>query len=118
MIFVIVFVSIAIIIVLAILGKKFIGDPGVTYLQMTEASSSVESMKALLLSLTHEQLSKFKNWNLLLFSGMLFQYFIMMFYSSSIFFKNKNPFKAFWITIKDTLGRKILKNILFLFYET
>lgn len=112
MIFVIALVSVAIIIFVAFLGKKFIGDPGITYAQMTEASASVEAMKTLLNSLNPEQLSRFKNWNLLLFFGILFQYFIMMFYSSSIFFKNKNPFKAFWITIKDTFGRKILKNIL------
>ena len=115
MIFVIVVVAISIIVIVALLGKKFIGDPGVTYSQMTEASTSVEAMKALLNSLNPEQLSRFKNWNLLLFFGMLFQYFILMFYSSSIYFKEKNPFKAFWVTIKDTLGRKIFSNI-FLFF--
>ena len=114
MVFVIIFVSIAIVILVAIIGKKFIGDPGVTYTQITEASASVEGMKTFLNTLTPEQLSKFKNWNLLLFSGMLFNYFIMMFYSAAVFFKTKNPIKAFFITIKDTLGRKILKNI-FLF---
>ena len=114
MIFIIVLISISTIVIIALLGKKFIGNPGVAYTQIIEASASVEAMKTFLNSLNSEQLTRFKNWNLLLFFGMLFQYFIMMFYSSSIFFKEKNLLKALWVNIKDTLGRKIFSNI-FLF---
>ena len=111
MIVVIVLVFVAITIVVGVVGKKFIGDTGVSYNQLSTAFASVESMKAFLTSLTPEQISKFKTWNLLLMFGMMFNYFIIMFYFPVVFFKEKNPFKAFFINIKDTFGRKIFKNI-------
>ena len=42
---------------------------------------------------------------------MLFNYFILLFYPAVIFFKRKNPFIAFWISLKDTFGRKFFKNV-------
>lgn len=114
MIFVIILVFIAITVLIGIAGKKFIGETGVSYNQLSTAFASVESMKAFLGSLTPQQISKFKAWNMLLMAGILFNYFAIMFYSPALFFKEKNPFKAFFINVKDTFGRKIFKNI-FLF---
>lgn len=115
MILIIFLVSAGIIVIIALLGKKFIGDTGITYIQFSNAAANIESMKTFLTSLTPEQLSKLKEWNILITLGMIFNHFIIMFYSPVIFFKEKNPFKALFITIKDTLGRKIFKNI-FLFF--
>lgn len=116
MIFVIVLVFIATTVIVGVAGKKLIGDTGVSYNQLSTAFASVESMKVFLTSLTPEQISKFKAWNLLLMFGMIFNYFVTMFYFPVVFFKEKNPFKAFFINIKDTFGRKIFNNIfLFIF---
>jgi len=106
-----VFVSIGLTILIAIAGKNIIGNAGITYNQISNAITNVESMKNFISSLTPEQLSKLKAWNLLMLFGMIFNYFILMFYSPAVFFKEKNPFKAFFINIKDTFGRKIFKNI-------
>lgn len=111
MIFKIIIIT-AIIMILAFLaGKKFIGDVGVSYTQVTQAASGVETMKTFVDSLSQEQLIKINAWNTLFFFSMLFNYFILIFYPSAIFFKEKNPFKAFFISLKDIFGRKFFSNV-------
>ena len=115
------------IIALAILaGKKYIGGFGVSAAQFGQALADVESMKKFVSSLSQEQLIKINAWNCLLFFAMVFNYFIFMFYPAAIFFKKKNPFIAFWLSLKDTFGRKFFKNIalfimifiLYMFFST
>ena len=98
--------------ILAILaGQKFIGDFGVPYDQIISATSSIESIKTFVDSLTNEQLLKINLWNALLFFTIMFTNFLIMFYPASIFFKTKNPFKAFFLALKDTFSHKFFKNI-------
>jgi hypothetical protein len=106
-----VFIISSVIIILAIFaGKKLIGDTGVTYSQIISATASMESMKTFADSLTNEQLLKINAWNTLLFFAILFNNFILMFYPAAIFFKTKNPFKAFFVGLKDIFSRKFFKN--------
>lgn len=111
---IVIFVSIGFIILTVVIGKELIGTVGISLNAFSDALYSFETMKAFLQSLNAEQMHKLKMWNLLLFFGMLTNYFVMMLYSAVLFFKEKNPIKAFLINIKDTFGRKFFKN-LFLF---
>ena len=102
-----------IVIVLGLLiGRHFIGDIGFSYDQLLKASESIETMKAFLTSLSSEQLLKINQWNILLFLTFVFNYFILMFTFPALIYKNKNPFLAFFIGIKDIFCRHFFKNIL------
>lgn len=107
-----IFILSMVIMILAIIaGYKFIGDAGISYAQIVSATSSIESMKVFADSLTNEQLLKINLWNILLFFTIMFTNFIIMFYPASIFFKTKNPFKAFLLALKDTFSHNFFKNI-------
>ena len=93
------------------IGKKYIGNAGVTQAQIVAATTNIEAMKNFADSLTNEQLLKINQWNILIFFTILFNYFILMFYNPVIFFKKKNPFIAFFISIKDLFSRKFFKNL-------
>ena len=103
-------ISVLIMIAAFIAGKKFIGAPGVSYEQFSQALVNVESMKTFVNSLSQEQLIKINNWNMLIFFAMIINSFILMLYPAVVFFKNKNPFKAFFIALKDTFGHRFFKN--------
>ena len=62
------------------------------------------------MGLSEEQLFKLNAWNLLLFGTMSVNYFLIMFYSPALFFKEKNPFKAFFLSLKDLFSKKFLEN--------
>jgi hypothetical protein len=91
-------------------GKKFIGTPGVSYEQFSQAVISVEAMKTFVNSLSQEQLIKINNWNILMFFAMVINSFILMLYPAVVFFKKKNPFTALFVTFKDTFGHRFFKN--------
>ena len=93
-----------------IAGKKFIGAVGVSYDQFSQALTSVETMKTFVNSLNQEQLIKINNWNMLMFFTMIINSFILMLYPMVLFFKEKNPFKALFITFKDTFSHRFFKN--------
>jgi len=110
MVFILLFLSFGIFALAVIAGKYFIGNPGVTYAQLSEAMATVESMKSLLTSLSPEQLLKINLWNGLMFFAMTLNYFIVMFYAPAIYFKKKNPFIAFFVSLKDIFSRKFFSN--------
>jgi len=109
---VIIFIISSIILIAAVIaGKKFIGGIGVPASEFGQALASIDTMKTFINSLTQEQLVKINAWNMLFFFTMIFNYFILMFYPAAIFFKKKNPFIAFYFSLKDTFGHKFFKNI-------
>lgn len=110
MVFQIIVVFILIAVGVVLLGKKFIGETGITYDQIVQAAANVQATKAFVDSLTEEQLIKINMWNILTFCTVLFSYFMLMLYPAVIFFKEKNPFKAFFISLKDTFGHRFFKN--------
>ena len=108
--------SIAIIIIAYIIGKNFIGTIGISADQIAKSLTNTDTLKEFVNKLSPEQLVKINAWNILLFCTMLFNYFILIFYPAALFFKEKNPFKAFFISLKDTFGHKFFSNVLlFLF---
>lgn len=93
-------------------GMKLIGDIGISPDAFSKAMESTSALKTFLTSLTDSQLAKLNAWNLLLFFTMAATYFVVIFYSPAMFFKEKNPFKSYFISLKDLFSRKFPKNLL------
>ena len=91
-------------------GMIFIGNAGISPEDFSKALESMTALKAFLNSLTDEQLVKLNAWNFLLLGTMSLTYFLIMFYAPAMFFKDKNPFKAFWRSLRDLFSRKFFKN--------
>mgnify|MGYP003290004520 CR=1 FL=1 len=89
-----------------VIGIKFIGDPGIPSHVLTKAMASTQSLKAFLMSLSAEQLAKLNLWNIHILLSTALAYFLIIFYFPVLFFKTKNPFKAFFIGLKDLFCRK------------
>lgn len=102
----IMFFSIIILLLTAFAGIKLIGDPGISSEALNAALQNQEALKAFLTSLTQEQLIKINAWNLILLGAMALTYFLEILYLPAMFFKNKNPFIAFFIGLKDLFSRK------------
>lgn len=102
----IIVVSLIILIIASIIGMKVIGDPDISIEALNLAVQTPESLKVFLASLSKEQLVKINAWNLLLLLSMALTYFLEILYLPAMFFKNKNPFIAFFIGLKDLFSRK------------
>lgn len=92
-------------------GMKLIGNPDISLSALTQASANPSALKTFMLSLSREQILKLNQWNILIFLSMSVMYFSLMFYAPAVFFKSKNPLKAFWLNIKDLFGRNFFKNL-------
>lgn len=103
-------ISVLLILVSYFVGMKLIGDIGITPEALTKGMESFTAMKAFLGSLTQEQMFKLNAWNMLLFFTMSVTYFLIMFYSPALFFKEKNPFKAYFVSLKDLFSKKFFTN--------
>lgn len=93
-------------------GMKLIGNIGISAEVLSKASESMGALKALLASLSEEQFIRLNAWNLLLLVTMAITYLVLMFYAPAMFFKEKNPLKAFWTSLKDLFSRKFFHNAL------
>ena len=103
-------ISVLLILVSYFVGMKLIGDIGITPEALTKGMESFAAMKTFLGSLTQEQMFKLNAWNMLLFFTMSVTYFLIMFYSPALFFKEKNPFKAYFVSLKDLFSKKFFTN--------
>lgn len=91
------------------IGMSLIGDLGITTESFAKAMQNSNELKAFLSSLSLEQLTKMNLWNMLILGTLTFSYYLIFLYLPTLFFKNKNPFKAFFHSLKDLFSRKILK---------
>ena len=108
-----IFMVIALFLVLSyFVGMKFIGQIGISAAAFSKAVVSPEALRTFLLSLSDEQLFRLNALNLLLLSCMIITYFVIFLYPPAMFYKDKNPFKAFFVALKDLFSKNILKNIL------
>ena len=94
------------------LGMKTIGELGSPAESFTKAMESATALKTFLLGLSQEQLLKVNAWNLLLMGAMSVSYFLLMFYPPVMFFKERNPYKALLLAIKDLFMIRFFKNVL------
>ena len=108
-IFVIFILNVITLAVSVAIGMHTIGDPGISADSLSKALSNTEALKAFLTGLTSTQLLKLNLWNMLLLGMMTLTYFLLILYIPAIFFKSKNPFKAFFISLKDLFSRHFIK---------
>lgn len=97
------------------IGMKLIGHVGISSASVNEILSSTEAMKNFMATLTNEQLIKLNNWSMLLMGTIILEYFVLMFQFPTLFYKCNNPYKSFYISLKDLFSKKFLKNILLFF---
>lgn len=96
-------------------GMKFIGDIGISAEALSKAMESSASLMALMTSLDSGQLFRLNAWNFLIFAAISLNWFLVMFYPPALFWGSKNPFKAYFVSIKNLFGRKFFGNaVLFL----
>ncbi len=91
------------------LGLTTIGSPDITTDSLTKAMQSQEALKTFVASLSVEQLTKLSLWNILILISMIVGYFILFLYPPALFFENKNPIKALWISLKNLLSKQIFR---------
>ena len=72
-------------------------------------------MKALVATLSTEQLAKLNAWNFLVMGSMTFYSFITMFWAAQIVSKTKNPFIAFFQSIKFTFKHFLPSLLIFIY---
>ena len=107
-----VFIVVLLIFILSFLiGTKFIGDPGISAEALSKALESAPALKTFMASLTIEQHEKLNQWNILLLSTMSIAYFLNILYLPALFFKRKNPYIAFFISLKDLFSKNIFKTL-------
>lgn len=112
MIIISIILSVVLISISYIAGLKFIGDIKDIYQVLISVSNSAEGLRNYIMSLPVDKLVKLNEWNLLVFFTAILTYFLIMFYSPAVFYKQKNPFKAFFISLKDLFCRKFFKNLI------
>ena len=93
------------------IGINTIGNPNVPLENLIKAFQDTATLKNFVSELTIEQISKLNLWNILILSSVSLIYFLSMLFFPTIFFKNKNPIKAFFISLKNTFSKKIFKTV-------
>lgn len=99
----------------AVIGMNLIGDPGVTPEALSKAMTNTAELKNFVANLSPEQIIKINQWDFLVLGIMCFNYLILFLYFPAIFFKTKNPYKAFWYSLKDLFSKKFLKTLAIFF---
>ena len=113
--FILFLINLLLVVLIYISGMHFIGNPGISSAAFAKAAADTETLKTFIYSLPTYQLTKLCFWNLLIISGITFGYFTVFLYIPTLFFKTKNPIKAYFISLKNLLGRKIILNALLYF---
>lgn len=93
------------------IGINTIGNPNISTEALSNALQNPASLKTFVAGLNIEQLTKINLWNMLILSTITLVYFITFLYIPCLFFKNKNPFIAFFISLKDTFSKKFFKTL-------
>ena len=93
------------------IGMHTIGDIGISTESFTKAFQTTESIRAFVSSLSVEQLIKINMWNLIIISFFGLSQLLIFLYLPALFYKNKNPFIAFYLSLKDLFSKKIFKTI-------
>lgn len=99
-------------------GLHLIGKIGVGLLQFKEALASPEAMKALVSSLSPQQLTKLNAWNFLFLSVMAIFSFITLFWGAEIIVKTKNSLIAFFKSLNFMFKNFLSSIILFIYISS
>ncbi len=90
-------------------GIHHIGNPNVDFAKFAKVSGDTAAAKAFFMALSAEQIAKLAKWNHLFILAVLCSYLLTFLYLPALFFKNSNPFVAFFISLKNLFSKKILK---------
>ena len=93
------------------IGINTIGDPQVSTEALANALKNTTALNSFVQTLSVEQLTKISLWNTLILIAMTFGYFLNFLYIPTIFFNNKNPFIAYFISLKNLFSKKFIKTL-------
>lgn len=97
------------------IGMHFIGNVGLSLTDLKTSLASPAALKALVSSLSTEQLKKLNAWNFIFMAFTAIYSFITMFWSAQIVMKTKNPLIAFFRALKFTFKNFLSALILFIY---
>lgn len=97
------------------IGLHFIGNIGITLAQLKTAMASSTAMKALVTSMSVEDLARLNSWNILILVVTVFYSFITMFWPVQIIKHTKNPFIAFLKSINAIIKKPLEAVVLFIY---
>lgn len=100
------------------IGLHFVGKVGISLLELKSALNSPIAMKALVSSLSAEQVTKLNAWNFLFLSTMAVFSFITLFWGAEIILKTKNPLCAFFKALIFTFRNFLSAIIVFIYIST
>lgn len=115
-IFVMFIVSLLTLVASYFIGINSIGDIGISAEEFSKAIENSTALKAFVTGLSFEQLKKLNMWNLLILGSVTITYLLFLLYMPALFFKNKNPFIAFFHSLKNLFSKKFPQTLgIFLF---
>ncbi len=97
------------------IGMQFIGEVNLNPVELKMALASPKAMKALIASLSVEQLARLNVWNFLILTVTSVFSFITMFWGAQIIINNKNPFVSFFQALGFTFRNFLPALILFIY---
>ena len=90
-------------------GSHFIGNPHIDFGKLAKIGNDMTAAKSFMDSLSPIQIKQLLRWNQLFLIYITSAYFLLFLYLPAIFYKCANPFKAFFISLKDLFSKKIIK---------
>lgn len=102
-------ISVLLLVLSFFIGTHYIGDPGVSTEALSKAMQNTAELKTFIAGLNTEQLTKINNWNMLILGTLTLTYYLFFLYLPTLFYKSKNPFKAYFISLKDLFSKHIFK---------
>src|SRR5574344_1700550 len=97
------------------IGMHFIGKIGLSLAQLKVSLATTEATKHLVTSLSKQDLIKLNAWNFLFLGAATLFSFITMFWSPQVIYNTKNPFKAFFISLKNIIIKPFGAIVLFIY---
>src|SRR5574344_462838 len=97
------------------IGTHFIGNLPLSAEQIKLALASPDSAQKLLTTLSKSDLIKINEWDFLFLGTATLFSFLVMFWTPQIIYATKNPFKAFFIAIKNTFSKFLGSIVLFIY---
>ena len=94
-----------------LVGIHSIGNVDIDLQALKNSMATPETLKTYFLSLNMEQIIQLTKWQFLILGFVSIAYYLIMFYFPVLFYKTKNPIKAFFVAVKDMFGRKFFKTL-------
>ena len=93
------------------IGINFIGNPEISAQALSDALQNSSALKTFVSSLSIEQLEKLNYWNMLILATTSLGSFLIFLYMPALFFENKNPIKAYLVSLKKLFSKNFFKTL-------